>query len=72
VLGLEARDDGRGGATVGTGSGLVGLTDRMAVLGGRLTVHSPRGGGTALRAVLPLTAPIALEPATADADPEGS
>lgn len=50
---VTVTDDGRGGADLDTGSGLRGLADRVAALGGRLTVHSPRGGGTMLRAELP-------------------
>jgi DNA-binding LacI/PurR family transcriptional regulator/signal transduction histidine kinase len=55
MLRLKVRDDGRGGATVGSGSGLVGLTDRIEALGGRLTLQSPPGKGTALQVVLPLS-----------------
>ena len=65
VLRLEVRDDGRGGATVGAGSGLVGLTDRVEALGGRLTLHSPPGGGTTLQVTLPLTVPTGPELVTA-------
>ncbi len=36
------------------GSGLRGLADRVAALDGTLAVESPRGGGTRLRAELPL------------------
>ncbi|MGF7235137.1 MAG: sensor histidine kinase [Frankia sp.] len=46
-------DLGPGGATIGTGSGLRGLADRVDTRGGRLTVRSPPGGGTDLRAELP-------------------
>ena len=46
-------DDGVGGADVARGSGLAGLHDRVAALGGRLTVVSPRGSGTRLVAELP-------------------
>jgi signal transduction histidine kinase len=42
------RDDGRGGAHVGGGSGLAGLKDRMEALGGRFSLDSPPGAGTAL------------------------
>jgi signal transduction histidine kinase len=49
-------DDGSGGADLTRGSGLVGLTDRVQALGGRLALHSPRGAGTAVQVVLPLTA----------------
>jgi signal transduction histidine kinase len=52
IVRLDIEDDGRGGADVG-GSGLVGLTDRVATLGGRLEVASPRGGGTRVVAELP-------------------
>ena len=47
-------DDGRGGADPLRGSGLHGLADRVAALGGTLTVDSPAGAGTTLRAELPL------------------
>jgi glucose-6-phosphate-specific signal transduction histidine kinase len=33
---LEVRDDGRGGADPGRGSGLTGLADRVAAAGGRM------------------------------------
>ena len=55
-LHLCVRDDGVGGADPRRGSGLTALTDRIQVLGGRLGLRSPPGGGTALRIVLPLTA----------------
>jgi signal transduction histidine kinase len=55
VLRVRVRDDGRGGADFGRGSGLVGLRDRAEALGGRLSLHSPRGAGTTLQAELPLT-----------------
>ncbi|MFF0342484.1 CHASE3 domain-containing protein [Kribbella sp. NPDC004875] len=53
---LSVRDDGTGGAVLSKGSGLVGLDDRIAALGGRLTVESPYGQGTTLSATLPITA----------------
>jgi signal transduction histidine kinase len=52
-LTIEVRDDGVGGALPGTGTGLSGLTDRAAALDGRLTVSSPPGGPTIVRAELP-------------------
>ena len=55
VLRVSVRDDGRGGADPHGGSGLVGLTDRVQTLGGRLWLHSPPGAGTTMRAELPLT-----------------
>jgi signal transduction histidine kinase len=36
------------------GSGLVGLADRLAAVGGRLVVDSRPGGGTTLRGLLPV------------------
>jgi signal transduction histidine kinase len=53
LLTLEVADDGIGGATVGGGTGLRGLTDRVEALGGTLTVSSPPGRGTVLRAEFP-------------------
>jgi signal transduction histidine kinase len=45
-------DDGVGGADP-TGSGLQGLADRVAALGGELRVRSRKAGGTHLEAVFP-------------------
>jgi len=56
VLRVCVRDDGRGGAGFGHGSGLVGLRDRVEALGGQIFLDSPRGAGTSLRVELPLTA----------------
>jgi signal transduction histidine kinase len=53
ALVLEVVDDGIGGAAPGGGSGLRGLADRVEALGGRLTVSSPPGRGTTLRAQFP-------------------
>jgi len=50
---VEVTDDGVGGARVGTGSGLTGLADRIAALGGSLEVRSPSSGGTMVRAEIP-------------------
>ena len=50
---IEVADDGAGGADPSGGSGLRGLADRVEALGGRLTVDSPLGEGTTLRAELP-------------------
>lgn len=64
---VEVRDDGVGGAGAGCvdgaaagvggiqmgGTGLPGLADRVDVLGGRLTVDSPPGGGTRIVAEVP-------------------
>jgi signal transduction histidine kinase len=56
VLRVRVRDDGRGGADLGGGSGLIGLKDRVEALGGRLQVESPLAAGTSVRADLPLPA----------------
>jgi signal transduction histidine kinase len=54
TLVLEVADDGIGGAGGGGGgSGLRGLADRVEAIGGRLTVSSPPGRGTTVRAELP-------------------
>ena len=50
---LTITDDGAGGASLGAGSGLRGLADRVAALDGRLELRSPAGQGTCLRAELP-------------------
>jgi signal transduction histidine kinase len=52
-LRVMVADDGRGGATPGRGTGIQGLADRAAALGGRLVVDSPAGAGTRIEAVLP-------------------
>ncbi|MEV6522556.1 sensor domain-containing protein [Longispora sp. NPDC051575] len=49
---LEISDDGVGGADVTAGSGLAGLADRAAAANGTLTVTSPTGGPTLVRAEL--------------------
>jgi signal transduction histidine kinase len=54
ALRASVRDDGHGGADVGSGSGLTGLKDRVEALGGRIKLHSPPGGGTTLNVLLPL------------------
>jgi signal transduction histidine kinase len=54
VVCVEIRDDGVGGADAAGGSGLRGLEDRVAALDGTLSVDSPPGRGTRLRAEIPL------------------
>jgi signal transduction histidine kinase len=56
-LRVEVRDDGVGGAQSRDGRGLEGLRDRVAALAGRLELVSPTGGGTRVRAFLPITDP---------------
>jgi PAS domain S-box-containing protein len=50
---ITVSDDGLGGAHPDGGTGLRGLADRIEALNGRLTVDSPPGAGTTLRADLP-------------------
>jgi signal transduction histidine kinase len=45
-----------GGAEFGHGSGLIGLQDRVAAPGGRISLVSPSGEGTTLEVELPLAA----------------
>ena len=50
-------DDGVGGAEIGAGSGLTGLSDRVDALAGRFEVVSPPAGGTTISVELPAAAP---------------
>jgi signal transduction histidine kinase len=53
TLAVQVRDDGIGGARP-DGSGLRGLADRLAVLGGEFRVESPADGGTLVAAAIPI------------------
>jgi signal transduction histidine kinase len=53
-LEVEVADDGVGGADSARGTGLRGLADRIAALDGTFSVDSPAGGGTRIRAEIPL------------------
>ena len=56
-LTVEVRDDGIGGAAPGSGSGLVGLQDRIAAFDGYLVLGTAQPGrGTTLTAHIPLPA----------------
>jgi signal transduction histidine kinase len=50
---VEITDDGKGGAELRPGGGLAGLADRAATIDGVITVFSPLGGPTVIRADLP-------------------
>jgi signal transduction histidine kinase len=56
---LTIRDNGVGGADRSRGSGLIGLHDRVAALGGTLAVESEPGAGTTLTARIPVVTPAA-------------
>lgn len=53
VLRIEVHDDGHGGADPTRGTGLTGLADRVAALGGTIAIDSPSGGPTDLRVEIP-------------------
>jgi PAS domain S-box-containing protein len=53
-LRVRVSDDGSGGADTAGGSGLSGLQDRVAAVGGTLAVESPAGAGTTVEAMLPV------------------
>jgi signal transduction histidine kinase len=53
---VEVADDGVGGADAASGSGLRGLADRVAAVDGTLSLESPAGRGTRLRARIPVGA----------------
>jgi signal transduction histidine kinase len=50
---ITIADDGVRGATESAGGALRGLADRLDALGGRISVESPHGTGTTVRACLP-------------------
>ncbi|MFH8592629.1 hypothetical protein [Streptomyces rimosus] len=52
-LRLLVRDDGRGGAVIGAGSGLTGLRARVRTVDGTLTCDSPPGGPTVVTVRVP-------------------
>ncbi|MCK6396144.1 ATP-binding protein [Zoogloea sp.] len=70
TLTIEISDNGRGilPAPGQAGFGLAGMRERVIGLAGSLEISSPPGGGTRIRARLPLTLPEPLAPA---ALPEG-
>jgi signal transduction histidine kinase len=57
TLRIEIADDGVGGADPSLGTGLRGLADRVAALGGSLSIESPAGGGTRVIATIPTADP---------------
>jgi signal transduction histidine kinase len=68
---VEIGDDGAGGADPDRGTGLRGLRDRVEAVGGSLEVRSPVGGGTVVRAVIPIDVQVpSAEPGSAAASDE--
>jgi signal transduction histidine kinase len=63
-LQVNVADDGVGGASLGNGSGMQGLADRVGALSGTLAVESPPGEGTRVVASIPLTEAAADEALT--------
>jgi two-component system, NarL family, sensor histidine kinase UhpB len=65
LLELEVRDDGEGfdvprtleRAASGGNLGLIGMRERVQILGGRLEINSQPGQGTRIRVQLPLRQP---------------
>jgi signal transduction histidine kinase len=53
-LRVRVSDDGIGGARPASGSGLIGLTDRVEALGGQIAIDSPVGRGTTISIHLPV------------------
>jgi signal transduction histidine kinase len=51
---LSIRDNGKGGADLRRGTGLLGIRDRVEALGGRFQITSKAGGGTSLFAEIPI------------------
>jgi PAS domain S-box-containing protein len=69
-LDVSVVDDGAGGADA-RGHGLRGLADRVEALGGRLTLDSPTGTGTRLRAQIPCGVAAPLTTLPAEPSPSG-
>jgi PAS domain S-box-containing protein len=51
---LAVRDDGVGGADPASGSGLIGLRDRVETLGGTIEITSDARNGTSVTAIIPI------------------
>jgi signal transduction histidine kinase len=64
MLSFEVRDDGQGfdSASLTYGTGLQGMADRLDAVGGRLTVRSAPGDGSAVRGEIPVGDPTPVSP----------
>ena len=62
TINLTVKDSGAGfdphEAMRGPGLGLTSMTERLKVVGGRLSIHSQPGHGTTIDAVAPLRRPL--------------
>lgn len=63
-LAFTVEDDGKGfdPATTRTGTGVQGMTDRMAALGGTLEISSAPGAGTRVTGRIPVPAVLEASP----------
>ena len=61
TVALQVTDHGVGGADQSSGSGLLGLADRVAVVDGTFVVDSPPGGGTTISCRVPVPAAVVPE-----------
>ena len=62
VVGLHARDDGRGADVLTAGNGLRGMRERLTAYGGCVEIETAVGSGFALRIELPLSDGMVLSP----------
>jgi signal transduction histidine kinase len=69
-LTVVVADDGVGGASLGNGTGMQGLADRVGALSGSLEVESPAGEGTRVVASIPLTVQAVAAAQTPAAAPD--
>jgi signal transduction histidine kinase len=63
---LLVRDDGQGGAALGRGSGLIGLSDRVEALEGAMRLRSAPGEGTSLEVTVPVGGRVDPDRSTAN------
>ncbi len=57
-LELVVRDNGRGGASLDGGTGMLGIADRVDAVDGSIELESPPGAGTTLTVHIPLGGPL--------------
>ncbi len=54
---ISVRDNGIGGASLDTGTGMLGIADRIDAVGGTISIESPRGAGTTVTVRMPTDLP---------------